>query len=165
MNRRVRRFFQHPVLSVLIALTWLLLQPEVGVVQVLVAVILGLLVPGLVHGFIGEGARPRRLWLALRFVVVVIWDIVVSNVTVARIVLSPTARPNPAWVPVPLDAEHPLAITLLATIITTTPGTVSCVVDEERRQILVHALDCDDVPAMSAAIKERYEIALKEILG
>jgi multisubunit Na+/H+ antiporter MnhE subunit len=32
---------------------------------------------------------------------------------------------------------------LLATIITTTPGTVSCIVDEERRLIWVHALDCD----------------------
>ena len=165
MNRRVKRFFQHPVLSVLIALTWLLLQPGVGVAQVLVAIALGLLVPGLVHGFIGNGARPRKPILALRFVAIVIWDIIVSNVTVARIVLSPAARPNPAWVPVPLDVEHPLAITLLATIITTTPGTVSCIVDEERRQILVHALDCDDVPAMAAAIKGRYEIVLKEILG
>jgi multicomponent K+:H+ antiporter subunit E len=68
-------------------------------------------------------------------------------------------------VPIPLDIRHPTAITLLATIITTTPGTVSCVVDEERRMILVHALDCDDVPGMAVQIKQRYEAPLKEILG
>ena len=58
-----------------------------------------------------------------------------------------------------------LFIVLLATIITTTPGTVSCIVDEQRRMILVHALDCDDVAQMAAQIKQRYEKPLGEILG
>ena len=66
---------------------------------------------------------------------------------------------------VPLELTHPTAITLLATIITTTPGTVSCVVDEERREILVHALDCDDPAALAAQIKQRYEAPLREIFG
>jgi multicomponent K+:H+ antiporter subunit E len=73
------------------------------------------------------------------------------------------ARPRPAWVPVKLDTTHPTAITLFATIITTTPGTVSCVVDERRGEILVHALDCDDVAAAAAQMKARYERALMEI--
>ncbi|HEY9239885.1 MAG TPA: Na+/H+ antiporter subunit E, partial [Burkholderiaceae bacterium] len=75
------------------------------------------------------------------------------------------AAPRPAWVRVPLVLDDPVAITLLATIITTTPGTVSCVVDEGRREIVVHALDCDDAAAMAAQIKQRYEAPLKEILG
>jgi multicomponent K+:H+ antiporter subunit E len=103
--------------------------------------------------------------VVLRFTAVVLWDIVVSNLTVARIVLSPRAVPRPAWVRVPLDIRHPNAVVLLATVITTTPGTVSCVVDEERHEILVHALDCDDADAMAAQIKQRYERPLLEILG
>ena len=94
-----------------------------------------------------------------------LWDIVVSNITVARIVLSPgssRSRPGCRW---RWTCEHPTAITLLATIITTTPGTVSCVVDEERRLILVHALDCSDAAALAAQIKQRYEEPLKEIFG
>ncbi|MDP1535369.1 MAG: Na+/H+ antiporter subunit E, partial [Rubrivivax sp.] len=74
-------------------------------------------------------------------------------------------NPQPAWVQVPLALRHPTAITLLATIITTTPGTVSCVVDDERHLILVHALDCDDPAALAAQIKQRYEEPLMEILG
>ena len=73
--------------------------------------------------------------------------------------------PQPAWVPIALDVQDPVAIALLATIITTTPGTVSCVIDEPRRRILVHALDCSDPAAMAAEIKQRYERPLKEILG
>ena len=68
-----------------------------------------------------------------------------------------------AWVPVKLDTTHPTAIALFATIITTTPGTVSCVVDELRGEILVHALDCDDPAGAAEQMKARYERPLREI--
>ena len=75
------------------------------------------------------------------------------------------ARPQPAWVPVALDIRDPRAVTLLATIITTTPGTVSCVIDEQRHEILVHALNCDDAQAMIDDMKNRYEVPLMQIFG
>ena len=158
-------WFEHPALSVLLAAVWLLLRESLAPADLIAALLIGLVVPRLVHGFLGPAARPRAFATALRFTVVVLWDIVVSNFTVARIVLSPASDPRPAWVPVPLATRHPTAITLLATIITTTPGTVSCVVDEEKGEILVHALDCDDPAAMAVQIKQRYERPLMEIFG
>lgn len=158
-------WFAHPALSVLLALVWLLVRQSVAPADLLSAAVLALVVPRLVHRFLGAAVHPRAWGIALRLTFVVLWDIVVSNFTVARIVLSPASDPRPAWVPVPLATRHPTAITLLATIITTTPGTVSCVVDDERGQILVHALDCDDAPAMAAQIKQRYEQPLMEIFG
>jgi multicomponent K+:H+ antiporter subunit E len=160
-----RGVWPHPVLSAVLALGWLMLQQSLAVAQLITALVLGWGLPQLVHGFLGERLQIRSWRAALRLTFIVLWDIVVSNITVARIVLSPVSNPQPAWVPIALDIRHPTAITLLATIITTTPGTVSCIVDEERRMILVHALDCDDVPGMAAQIKERYEKPLGEILG
>lgn len=159
------RWLTHPVLSLLLAVVWLLLQQSLAPSNLLTAVALGLVVPRLVHGFLGPAARPHGLLYTARFMAVVLWDIVVSNLTVARIVLDPSSRPQPAWVPVPLDLRHPQGVTLLATIITTTPGTVSCVVDEDRGAILVHALDCADPAAMAAQIKQRYEQPLRRIFG
>ncbi len=153
----------HLALSLLLAAVWLLLRQSLALVDLLWAALLGLVVPRLVFGFIGPAARPHRPLRILRFIGVVVWDIVVSNLTVARIVLNPWSTPRPAWVPVPLDTHHPTAVTLLATVITTTPGTVSCIIDDEHWVILVHALDCDDPIAMAAQIKERYERALMEI--
>ncbi len=160
-----RGVWPHPVLSVVLALGWLMLQQSLAVAQLITACVLGWGLPQLVDGFLGERLQIRNWRAVLRLSFVVLWDILVSNIAVARIVLSPNANPQPAWVPIALDIRHPTAITLLATIITTTPGTVSCIVDEKRRLILVHALDCDDVPAMAAQIKERYEKPLGEILG
>ena len=158
-------WFTHPVLSLMLAGVWLLLRQSVAPADLISAAVLALVVPRLIGRFLGAPARPRGLMTILRFTFVVLWDIVVSNITVARMVLSPTARPQPAWVPVPLETQHPMAVTLLATIITMTPGTVSCVVDEDARLILVHALDCGDAAEMAAQIKQRYERPLMEIFG
>jgi multicomponent K+:H+ antiporter subunit E len=150
------RWFSHPWLSVLLAVSWLLLQHTLAPVHLISAVLIGLVVPRLLHGFLPVMA-PVRLLPALRLLAVVLWDIVLSNFVVARLVLGPMSRPRPAWVTVPLTLTHPTAISLLASIITTTPGTVSCTVDEQRRHILVHALDCSDPAQMAADIKARYE--------
>lgn len=158
-------WFSHPVISVLMAASWLLLQQSVAVPQLITAAVLALVLPRLLHGFLGPPSRPQAFVTSVRLVLLVVWDIVVANLTVARIVLSPWSRPQPAWVPVALDAQSPTAITLLAAIITMTPGTVSCVVDDQQHVILVHALDCADPAALAADIKARYEAPLKEIFG
>lgn len=155
-------WFAHPWLSVLLAVSWLLLQHTLAPFHLISAVLIGLLVPRLLHNFL-PAATTMRLAPAIRLFMVVLWDIVVSNITVARLVLGPLSRPQPAWVTVPLALSHPTAISLLASIITTTPGTVSCLIDEERKHILVHALDCSDPLQMAADIKARYESPLLAI--
>lgn len=159
------RWFGHPVISLMLAASWLLLQQSLALPQLITAAVLALGIPRLLHGFLGPPTHPRALGVAMRLLLLVLWDIVVANLTVARIVLSPLSKPQPAWVPVALDVQSPTSITLLAAIITMTPGTVSCVVDDQRHVILVHALDCSDVPALAADIKARYEAPLKEIFG
>ncbi len=157
-----RRWLKHPWLSLLLGAAWLLLQHSVSVFHLISAALIGLIVPWLLRDFL-PAPKTLRLQPALRLAGVVLWDIVVSNITVARLVLGPMARMQPAWVPVPLALTDPTAIALLATIITTTPGTVSCTVDEERHEILVHALNCTDPAQMAAEIKVRYEAPLLAI--
>lgn len=153
----------HPALSLVLAAVWLLLQQSLAPAHLLTAALLALGLPWLLHGFIGAAVRPRALGTVVHLFGVVLWDIVVSNIAVARLALNPRADPQPAWVPVALDVADPTAITLLATIITMTPGTVSCIVDEDERLILVHALDCADAAALAAQIKQRYEQPLSRI--
>jgi multicomponent K+:H+ antiporter subunit E len=157
------RWLAHPWLSLLVLLGWLLLQQSLHPAHLISGAVLALVLPWLVHGFLGSNRPARLSGTALRLFVVVLWDIVVSNITVARIVLSPGAKPRPAWVRMPLRLKHPTAISLLASIITTTPGTVSCVVDAAGGAIWVHALDCDDAPALVAQMQARYEAPLVEI--
>jgi len=158
-----RRWFGHPVMSTMVAAGWLMLQQSIDPGNVLTAIVLGLVIPRLVSGFIGPGVTLKAAATVLHLTGIVLWDIIMSNITVARLALSPSRLPQPAWVPVPLDIEHPNGVALFASIITMTPGTVSCIVDEHRREILVHALDCDDPVAAARDMKARYEAPLREI--
>ncbi len=175
----------HPGLSALLAGVWLLLQHSLAIPQLITAALLGWAVPRLLRGFMADGpgsnqaataatgprltpnhrlrAGLRRIGTVARLTAVVLQDIVAGNLAVARLVLWPGADPRPGWVTVPLDLSHPDAILLLALVITNTPGTVSCVVDEAARQIAVHVLDLDDPAALVAQIKQRYEQPIQEI--
>lgn len=161
MDRR-GGWFDHPVLSLLLAVSWLALSRSVEPVHLLSAALIGLIVPRLLRGLLHVGS-PIRWSPALRLTLVVTWDIVMSNITVAKLVLGPMSLPQPAWLRVPLACEHHRVNALFASIITMTPGTVSAVVDEQARCIWVHALNCDDAQAMVADMKARYEAPLLTI--
>ena len=88
-----------------------------------------------------------------------------SNAEQVRAARQVIERLRPRFLLVPLQVESPTAITLLAAIITLTPGTVSSNVSGDRRTLLVHALSETDPEAAVALIKARYERPILEIFG
>ncbi len=159
-----KKWLSHPTLSVLIALSWMALSHSVEIFHIGAGMALGLVIPWLIQPFLGQAHQVN--WLkALRLTGIVLWDIVVSNVVVARLVLGRLNRLNPTWIQVPLASNHPTVNALFAMIITTTPGTVSAVVDEQQGHIWVHALNCDDAKTAADEMKKRYEQPLLEIFA
>lgn len=163
-NSFLDRVLPHPFVSVIVGLSWLMLNHSIELFDVMVACILAVLIPKLVQPFIVR--TPNIHWLlAMKLAGVVLWDIVISNVRVAKQVLGPLDQLHPKWYRVPLDTDHEHVNTLLAMIITTTPGTVSAGIDQERGDILVHALNTDDPEADILDIKTRYEAPLMAIFS
>jgi len=78
-------------------------------------------------------------------------------------VIGPLHRLSPAFVEVPLDLRDPFVATLLASVVSLTPGTVAIDVDRQHWILLVHALDAPDPQALIDEIKERYEQPLREM--
>jgi multicomponent K+:H+ antiporter subunit E len=101
----------------------------------------------------------------VRLVLTVLWDIVISNVQVAWLILGPERRIQPRFVWLPLEIRDPHGIASLAGIITMTPGTLSADLTEDRRFLLVHALNVSDEAALIASIKARYESPLRRVFG
>jgi multicomponent K+:H+ antiporter subunit E len=165
MSRKPRSWLAHPILSLLVAAVWLLLQGSLAPANLLWAAILGLLLPWLTQRSLGAAGRMRGPGAALRLAGVVLWDILVANLVVARIVLDPRRDPQPAWLRVRSTLQDPRGLALMATIVTNTPGTVSCVVDDAAGELLVHALDAPDPDAVVQDILRRYDAPLKEIFG
>lgn len=158
------RYFPHPFISIIVALSWLMLGHSFELFDICCALILGIIIPKLLQPFVVR--TPNIHWtLAAKLFFVVLWDIIISNIRVAKQVLGPTKNLHPKWYRVPLETDHEHVNTLLAMIITTTPGTVTAGIDQERGDILVHSLSSDDPEAEIQDIKARYEAPLIAIFN
>ena len=152
----------HPFVSVIVALSWIMLAHSLDSATVFMALLLGILIPRMVKPFITR--TPDINWpLAVKLFFVVLWDIIICNIQVAKLVLGPPHKLHPKWFRVPLETQHEQVNVLLALIITTTPGTVTAGIDDDRGDILVHALSTDNAEIDIIEIKNRYEKALMAI--
>lgn len=160
----LKRLFPHPGLTALLIAVWLLMLKSVSVGGVVVAVLLGTVIPIFTAPF--WPGRPQLYfgWPIVEYLLVVIGDIVLANFHVARIILFRRNRDlRSHWLVVPLELRSAEAITMLAGTISLTPGTVSADVSANGRFLLVHALDVADDAAEVARIKQRYEARLQRI--
>lgn len=164
MVRAFHWLFPHPLLTLLLAVVWTLLQNNISAGMVVFGIILGIIIPKITASWWPDRPSGIRPFKAIAYMMVVIWDIMVANVQVAWIVLTrPNSKLRPAWVVVPLDLRQPEAITVLAGTITLTPGTISADLSCDGHSLLVHTLDTDDPDGVRDEIKQRYERRLKEI--
>jgi len=156
------RVLPYPSLSLILWFAWMLLSGFTAGHAVLGA-ILAVLLPLGTRPFWPNVPRIRNLPRLLGFVVVVLYDIVVANVSVAIKVLGPLRSLRPGFVELPLELEDDFAIALLASTISLTPGTVSADVSDDRTLLLIHALDAESDDEVINAIRTRYEARLKEM--
>jgi len=159
----VKRLLPAPLLSATLFIVWLLLANTLDPAHIVLAAVLAVAVPWLTDELRPEKPRIRRPIAIARLGLVVLWDIVLSNIEVARRILGPEDAIKPAFVWVPLALTDPHAILSLAAIVTMTPGTLSADLSPDRRHLLVHAFNVDDEAALITQIKARYEAPLKEI--
>ena len=159
----MRRFFPHPLLTITLAILWLLLVNQFAIGHLVLGTLLGWMIPFATSRFWPERIRIRHPLTLLRYLAVFIVDIVRGSFQVAYLILRGPASLRPAFVHVPLALKSDLAISLLANTISLTPGTVSALLSADKRTLIVHALDTCDADALVAEIKQRYEAPLKKI--
>jgi multicomponent Na+:H+ antiporter subunit E len=103
---------------------------------------------------------PRQGLIWLRLFLVFLREVVTSAATVAWAVVNPRLALTPAIVAVPLDLRTDWRISVLANIVTLTPGTTSLHVSEDLTTLYVHAMDCQDREALARDIKETFETTI-----
>jgi multicomponent K+:H+ antiporter subunit E len=159
----VKRLLPTPLLSATLLGVWLLLNNTVDPAHVVLGSLLAVVVPRWTAKGRPQAPRIGRPMVIVRLALVVLLDIVRSNIEVARRILGPEAAIRPRFVWVPLALTDPYAVLSLAAIVTLTPGTLSAELSPDRQHLLVHAFNVDDEQALIGAIKSRYESPLKEI--
>lgn len=160
----MRRIFPHPYLSALLAVTWMLLVNRLAVGSVVMAVFLATVIPLATATYWPGRPRLTRPFALIPYLALVLWDVILANIQVARIILfMPPDQIKSTWITVPVDLKAPEAIALLAGTITMTPGTLTAGMTRDGSALLIHALHAPDPDAILDTIKTRYETRLKRI--
>lgn len=100
----------------------------------------------------------------ISFIVFFIWELTKANIQVAYEVITPKFSMKPGIVALPLDAKTDLEITLLANLITLTPGTLAMDVSSDRSVLYVHGMYVMNKKEFIKDIKQGFEKRLLEIL-
>lgn len=104
----------------------------------------------------------RRVAALIRFILIFLWHVSLSNIFVARIALSPRRKIRPGIVAFPLRLTTDGTITVLTHMLTLTPGAVPLDISQDRTEIFIHCLDLNDVEAVRES-KELFEDLLLEV--
>ena len=153
-----------PIASASLLVLWLLLDQTLSLGHILLGGAVALVGGWALLALKPPKARPRRLSVLFRLAVLVIADIVRSNVAVARIILGLEQRRwISGFVEIPLDLRDPYGLAMLACIITSTPGTLWVDFNEASGTLTIHVLDLIDKAEWVRTIKGRYERLLLEI--
>ncbi|MFN7262678.1 MAG: Na+/H+ antiporter subunit E [Pseudobdellovibrionaceae bacterium] len=89
-------------------------------------------------------------------------ELVLANVQVALWVFKDKQQMKPAIIKMPLKAQTDLQITLLTSLITLTPGTLSLEVSDDKKFLWFHCLHTDDIPGTIASVQEGFEDMILE---
>lgn len=104
---------------------------------------------------------PRVILLCLFF----LYELIKANIEVAYEVITPRLNMTPGIIMVPLDVKSEIAITVLANMISLTPGTLSIDVSNDKKVLFVHAMYIKDREKFIKGIKEGFERRILEVLS
>lgn len=151
-------------INLIIAFMWMLLTESYSgssfiigyIIGILMLLVLDRLVPGRFYGI--------RALKIIQLILLFIKELIISNLDIVKLVYKPKLDDiEPGIFAMRTELKSAWEITLLANLITLTPGTLSIAVSEDNQTIYIHAMDIDDIEASVQSIKNTFEKAIMEV--
>lgn len=148
-----------------LTLVWVALWGDVALGTVVAGALIGGFTLLALHRFSTRDPSRRpdvRPLALLRYVGTFTVMLVQANIAVAKVVLSPRLRIEPAILAVHLPPTTPFVATLVANSVTLTPGTLTLDAvrnPDESWTLIVHALDAPDMEPVRADTLRLYALA------
>lgn len=152
------------VINLALALAWAALFSAFTLPSLTVGFAVGYGILWVLSPLFNNSRYCRKLFDLLRLVVSFLWELLASSLQVAWDVLTPTQRSRPGIVAVPIDAKTDLEITMLANLVSLTPGSLSLDLDSDQKTLYVHAMFVEDPDSIRRDIKNGMERRVLEAL-
>jgi multicomponent Na+:H+ antiporter subunit E len=152
------------VANVFLALVWSLMNERFTLPDLTIGFLFGYVLLWFLQPLIGRSVYFLKVIQIVRFLSFFIKELIVANLRVAWHVVTPSSFFKPGIVAVPLEEMTDLEATLLANILTLTPGSFSVDLSSDRKVLYVHVMDVHDPEKVKQEIKDHYEKPLLEVL-
>ncbi|MEA3451164.1 MAG: Na+/H+ antiporter subunit E [Bacteroidota bacterium] len=150
-------------------LIWLAFTSTFELVEVIVGVVVSFVISIYNYNYFTQiglkSFSPRRLMYIVQYIFVFLWALLLSNINVARIVLTPSLPISPAIVEFDSKLNSDFAKLILANSITLTPGTFT--IDFIDNRFFIHRLESKSVEPekVYAEVAEPFEKILLKIFN
>jgi multicomponent Na+:H+ antiporter subunit E len=151
------------LLNLILALMWGALQGDLNVTNLVLGYLLGAVLIYVFRRMFFGPLYFRKIALGLALALVFIKELIMSNIAVLRVVLNPRLRIRSGVIAVPTALTNEVALTMLANMITLTPGTLTLDISSDRRYLYVHTLNLDNPEDVKDGIHQAFEVYLREL--
>ncbi|MFN4198925.1 MAG: Na+/H+ antiporter subunit E [Flavobacterium sp.] len=151
------------LLNLILTLVWVALTGSFEFINFAFGFVLTFVILWIINKDATDRKYFRVIPSVIRFFFFFIYELIKANIQVAYDVITPTFYMKPGIVSVPLDAKTDLEITLLANVISLTPGTLSLDVSDDKKVLYVHAMYVRDKDVFIQSIKNGFEKKLLNI--
>ncbi|MBD3894830.1 Na+/H+ antiporter subunit E [Halomonas sp. ML-15] len=147
--------------NLLLALAWVVLGGEFTGINLLVGLVFGYVTLVLIEPQVDAlKGYPGRIPRIIMFIGFFIKELILANMRVAFDILTPPWHMQPGVIAMPLKAETELEITMVANLISLTPGTLSLDVSDDKRVLYIHAMFLDNEEELRQSLQEMESRAL-----
>ena len=150
--------------NICLAFLWAMLTGSINITSLMIGFVIGYFILGTIHRGGPTTSYFNKVRLTIRFILFFLKEMLVSSIRVAYDVVTPTYYMRPGVIGIPLDAKTDAEITLLANVISLTPGTLSLDVSEDRKTLYIHAMFIDDPETLRQEIKHGLEKRLLDVI-
>lgn len=151
------------LINLIIAVTWAFLQNSFTASHFFFGYVVGILILFILRKFLIVDFYMDRVWALVKLLFLFFVELVKSNIDVIKIILSPKLKNKTGIVAVETRLDSKLEITLLAGLISLTPGTISMDFSDNGKTIYIHSLDIPDKEKMIEQIHNTFERAIMEV--
>ncbi len=151
--------------GLVLALMWAAVTGSFTFGNILFGGVIGFVALWLMRDRIAQPTLYRKFARAISLSGLFLYELSLSALRVAILVVRPDMKSHlkPAIIGYPLRVKSDREITLLANLITLTPGTLSVDVSNDRKVLYVHALSAPDRDKLIADIAGGFEQKIMEV--
>lgn len=134
------------VLNIVIAFLWVLFQDEdeFKFTTFFSGFLIGLIVIYILHRFFGEEFYLKKIWVAIKFLAIYLYQLLTSSISTINYILFKTKEMNPGLLSYETSLKNDWAITFLTILIIITPGSTVIRISKDTNKFFIHSIDVSE---------------------